>query len=568
MPIQKIARGKMGYLFLFMILIAISYTVGTWNGRRIDGVNASPERNAILYYHCPMHPGFQSDKPGTAPCCGMELEPVHAGDDVSAGKKSLPQGVLQISTEKQQAIGVRTAIVEKTSAERTLRLLGRVAADELRVYKIRAAVDGWIQTIQPITVGQMVRKGQLLASFYAPDFYGPQQNYILAVANQEKKVYPDQWKTVQSYEDSLRGFGMDPAQLEDIKRTRQISRNILLRAPVTGYVTAREVSLDYRFLKGEELYRIAELDKLWIYADLFEDESRYVRTGATARITHPQLHEHFEARVSDVLSQFDPVTRTMKIRLDVDNPGHILRPDMFVDVEFPLNHPPALTVPSEAVLDTGVQKTVFVDLGNGTFEPRRVETGWRMNNQVEITGGLMEGERIVVSGNFLIDSESRLQGLASGYKENEQTDPVCGMKVDPAKATTLKSVKGDKTYYFCSKMCKDSFDADPSKYLPKSGPEKSPAAKHDMKTSGKSAHSAEVAENRKAAKSDPKAAVKKSDTAKKIFKDPICGMDVDATLPGVLKSEYEGKTYYFCSSHCKKTFDQDPGKYRIEPDHH
>lgn len=456
---------RLGYIALAAVLLIVSYTVAGWNSKRSGADHSAESARTILYYQCPMHPGFKSDKPGAAPCCGMEMEPVFAGGE-TAGKEaspSLPPGTLHISTEKQQVIGVRTGVVERSSSARTIRLLGRVAADETRLYKIKAAADGWIQEVYPVTTGSFVKKGQPLASFYTPDFYVTGQNYISALLNLDRRA-PGTERTVQTFEDTLRSLGADSPQLEEMKRTRQVSRNIVISAPATGFVIFRDVSAGLRFEKGEELFRIAELDPLWIYAELYENEARYVRAGARAKVTHPQLGERFSARVSDVLAQFDSTSRTMKVRLEVANPRHLLRPEMFVDVEFPLNLPPSLTVPAEAVLDTGMQKTVFVDRGAGVFEPRRVETGWRMDNRVEIVKGLMDGERIVVSGNFLIDSETRLQGLASGYQAAGELDPVCGMTVDPDKPGALKSEHQGKSYYFCNPSCKESFEKEPQRY--------------------------------------------------------------------------------------------------------
>jgi Cu(I)/Ag(I) efflux system membrane fusion protein len=156
----------------------------------------------------------------------------------------------------------------------------------------------------------------------------------------------------------------------------------------------------------------------------------------------------------------------MKVRLEADNPGYALRPDMFVDVELPIKLEPTLAVPTDAVFDTGLKKTVFVDRGEGFFEPREVETGWRLGNRVEITRGLNPGERIVVSGTFLIDSESRMELAAAGMAENLSQDPVCGVPVSIKKSEQAgrKSVYQEKTYYFCSDECKERFDLGPEKY--------------------------------------------------------------------------------------------------------
>lgn len=524
---------RLGYVILAVVLIIVSYTVAGWNSRKSGAAHSVESTKTLLYYHCPMHPGFKSDKPGTAPCCGMELEPVYAGGETSdqETKPSLPPGTIHISAEKQQIVGVRTGVVERSSGARTIRLLGRVVADETRLYKIKAAADGWIQEVYPVTTGSFVKKGEPLASFYTPDYLTTAQYYVAALTNLDRRVLGTE-RSLQTYEDTLRGLGADDLQIDGIKKTRQIARSIVLSAPASGYVLLREVSEGLRFQKGEELYRIAELDKMWIYADLYENESRYVKPGAKAKVTHPHMGERFTARVSDVLPQFDATSRTLKVRLDVDNPRHILRPEMFVDVEFPLNFPASITVPAEAVLDTGVRKTVFVDLGDGVFEPRQVETGWRMDNRVEIVEGLTAGEKIVVSGNFLIDSESRLQGLASGYQATGEVDPVCGMTVDPAKAGDLKSEHGGKTYYFCNASCKESFDKDPQRYLSKSKGTQPPTMDHKAMPSKEAKHV-----------------------------DPVCGMTVDPAKAGNLKSEHDGKTYYFCNASCKESFDKDPHRY-------
>jgi YHS domain-containing protein len=157
------------------------------------------------------------------------------------------------------------------------------------------------------------------------------------------------------------------------------------------------------------------------------------------------------------------------VRLDLDNPGYVLRPDMFVDVEIPITLAPAMAVPVDAVLDSGLRKTVFVDRGNGVFEPREVETGWRLGNRVEITKGLKPGERIVTSGNFLIDSESRLEMAAAGMQGTLSKDPVCGVDVSMTKAVKagLKTNYGGKTYYFDSVQCKQQFEKDSKRYVEK-----------------------------------------------------------------------------------------------------
>ena len=204
------------------------------------------------------------------------------------------------------------------------------------------------------------------------------------------------------------------------------------------------------------------MSRVWILADLFGDEANYVRPGDKVKVTLADRDETYMATVSEILPEFDPATLTVKVRLEVDNPQFVLRPGMFVDVEVPVNMPPAVNVPVDAIMDSGLKQTVFVDRGNGYFSPRQVETGWRLGDRVQIVRGLEPGERIVISGNFLIDSESRMKLAAAGFFGNVVKDPVCGMNVDDGKARTagLKSEYQGKSYYFCSDTCQQQFEQD------------------------------------------------------------------------------------------------------------
>jgi hypothetical protein len=212
----------------------------------------------------------------------------------------------------------------------------------------------------------------------------------------------------------LQTLGISDAQIAELAKTRKARPYLQVRSPVRGVVLSRKVSLNQWFKAGDEFYTIAGISKVWVYADVYEDEALHMRPGMTVAVRHGQMGKSFNARVGRVLPLFDPGSRTLKVRLDVDNPRYDLRPDMFVDVEIPISMPPSLSVPAGAVLDTGQKAIVYVDKGTGIFEPRRVKTGWSLGGQVEITEGLEPGEKIVVSGNFLIDSESRMELTASG----------------------------------------------------------------------------------------------------------------------------------------------------------
>jgi len=275
--------------------------------------------------------------------------------------------------------------------------------------------------------------------------------------------------TVQRFIDNLRGLGMGDVQIEEIGRTRQITQDIWMISPANGFVIARNISPGQRFLKGTELFQIADLSRVWILTDTYENEAQYLKPGNMVNVSLQALKKTFRAKVSNALPQFDPNSRTLKVRLEADNPDYALKPDMFVDVELPISLPPTITVPADAVLDSGLKKTVFVDRGNGLFEPREVETGSRIGNRVEITRGLNPGERIVISGTFMIDSESRLELAAAGMVGTLSKDPVCGgdVSINKAEKTGRKSTYQGKTYYFSSDECKEKFEKNPKQYVKK-----------------------------------------------------------------------------------------------------
>ncbi len=388
----------------------------------------------------------------------------------------MPSDTVRISPEKQQAIGVRVGLVEKRGVTHFLRFLGRVAVDERKVYIINTAAGGWVQEISPVTIGSLVQKGQKLATFYSPEFLAAQQAYFYALNAldrflNEASPNPDQIKltkaNIRQYGDSLRSLGMGERQIGEIGRTRTFTDQIEMSSPTSGIIVSRNIYLGQRFERATEFFKIADLSHVWILADVYENEMKYFRKGTKVKIRSPNYDMAFRGTVSDVPPVFDPGSRTLKVRLEAENPGEILRPDMFVDVELPISLPPAITVPADAVLDSGLKKTVFVDQGDGSFEPRQVETGFRLGNRVEIVKGLNPGEKIVMSGTFLIDSESRLELAAAGMVGTLAKDPVCGrdVSVNKAEKTGRKSKYGNAIYYFCSDECKEQFNKSPGRYL-------------------------------------------------------------------------------------------------------
>jgi Cu(I)/Ag(I) efflux system membrane fusion protein len=411
---------------LLLAVLGAGFLAGSWYNERERVSAASLRARKVLYYVDPMHPAYKSDKPGIAPDCGMQLEPIYADDGQqpapAAPTSGMVAGAVNISPEKQQLIGVRVQAVEKSSGTERLRLYGRVAPDEARLYRIDVGLDGFIREISTVTTGSHVRKDEWLATFSAPEMRSPIQGYLVAldVLDRSRKAGDSPAQTdlasagLQQSIDRLLTLGMSRVQIEEIGRTRLVPPNIKITAPADGFVLARNVSIGQKFERGDDLYRIADLRRVWVLADVFGREAEYVRPGMTAQVSVPGRTRSFRARVSrDVLPQFDAASQSVKVRLEADNPGYLLRPDMFVDVELLIPLPPTIAVPVDAVLDSGLKKRVFVERGDGVFEPREVETGWRFSDQVEIVNGLRAGDRIVVSATFLLDSESRMRHTAS-----------------------------------------------------------------------------------------------------------------------------------------------------------
>ncbi len=570
------AVKRLQYLLVFLALASV-FLAGFALSRWLGAPNERSSEHRILYYVDPMNPTHTSEKPGLAPC-GMKMEPVYADEDggtqTTAMGSFLPPGTVRIGPEKQQLIGVRLTQTAVTSETHTLRATGRVTADENTVYRVIAPTEGYLRGIpNAAQTGSIVQKDQLLASYYSTEPLAAQQAYLLALRTVDRrrtepafeeqtglKVDTVDAQLVQA-EENLRIAGFSETQIRELARTRQFIKSIELRAPVAGVVTARNLSPFSRFEKNTEFYRIVDLSRVWVLADLFDDEIRYVKPGAMARIVLPGHTVVSEGTVSDALAQVDPISRSYKVRLNVSNPDLILRPDAAVDVEFSVQLKPAITVPREALLDSGLKKVVYVDLGNGLFEPRKVETGWSFGDRVEIVGGLMPGERIVSSGNFLIDSESRMKLAASGECGPSSRDPVCRMEVSrkQAEASELKSEIGGTTYYFCSPECKKEFDKDPARFSKQEGkdPEKGAAAPANERPEALPGPM----------KDDRSQHSETLEPPKETSKDPVCGEEVDIGAAQSSGNTYEvdGVTYYFSAPACKQVFQMHPERFLAKP---
>lgn len=434
---------------------------------RGPGVTAASSVAPAVRYVCPMHPQYTSDRPGVAPCCGMQLVPEQTSSSLTSSRP-FPAGTVNISTEKQQLIGVRVEEAQHTASRQELRLVGRVVPDETRTYVIRARAHGWVRDGSHHTRGSLVRAGEQLADFYSKELLRAQQDYLFALATREqlksRALTPEQVKQadveVLSRADTLEALGMHDEDIRRLTEKHEVVHSVPLRAPATGILLKRNVSAGQGLMQNEELFRIADLRRVWVLADVLGLERRLIRPGQKARVYLPGEGQVHPGVVSNALAEFDEASHSLKMRLELANERLELRPGMLVDAILEFQLPPAISVPADAVLDSGLRKLVYVDRGEGYFEPRIVQTGWRFGDRVQITDGLEAGERIVVGGNFLIDSESRIQARGAAAIRVTERDPVCGMEVDPAEAKAAGRVRqhGVGTYYFCSDQCKRDFD--------------------------------------------------------------------------------------------------------------
>jgi Cu(I)/Ag(I) efflux system membrane fusion protein len=374
----------------------------------------------VLYYVDPMHPAYRSSKPGVAPDCGMDLVPVYADD---AGKylvsssKSL-KGALRIDPATQKLYGIQLSKVGRTTGQETVRVFGRVAADETRVFRVNLGTDGYVKETHGDAVGNRVKKDQHLAVVYSPEFLTVAGGYLSAnerapgPMSKEAGASSQNAASAQARADRLRNLGMSDAQINELSVTRKVPEDVYVVAPTDGFILSRGISPGLRFERHTDLYTIADLSHVWVIVEVFGTEAQAFLPGTVVRAILPDTGEGFAATVSNVLPQVDPSTRALKVRLEVDNVGFKLRPDMYVNVEMRAASHAGLSVPSDAVVDTGLSRRVFVQISEGYFEPRDVETGRRSQDRVEIVKGLREGEEIASAGAFLIDSESRMHATA------------------------------------------------------------------------------------------------------------------------------------------------------------
>lgn len=375
----------------------------------------------VLYWYDQMNPAFRSDKPGKAPD-GMDLLPKYA--ESSESTANMPAGTVMISPAKQQLIGVRTGVVTRQSLDRTIRAVAQVQIDETKISRVHVKIAGWVERVDVDYIGKLVGKGQPLFSFYSPDLVATQQEYLIARRGEQdlstspiSSVATGVASLLQATRDRLRLWDISDDQIAKLDATGQVSRTITMYSPMDGFVMKREVYEKTYITPDTELYEIADFSTIWVNAEIYEYEAPYVMVGQTATMSLSYFPgKTYSGKVVYIYPTVDPMTRTVKVRLEFPNPGFALKPDMFAEVQLKIPYGNQVVVPQEAVLDAGSEQIVFVALENGYFEPRKVRLGPRLEDRIIVLSGLKPGEKIVTSGNFLIDSESRLGSAMGGMQ--------------------------------------------------------------------------------------------------------------------------------------------------------
>ncbi|MBL6752248.1 MAG: efflux RND transporter periplasmic adaptor subunit [Nevskia sp.] len=420
--------------FLLVVFLAVLAALGGWLLFPRNPASSNPADQALgtrlpapskpLYWYDPMKPEVHFDKPGKSPYMDMELVPKYVNDGSGANSDSI-----SVDPAVAQTLGMRTAPVTRGGAMTgSLRAVGAVEVDERRIYAIEARAAGWVERLDVRAVGDPVRHGQTVAGVYSPDLYAAQQELALAVKSDDAALLP-------ASKQRLALLGVPASQIATILHGAVPQRQVAIIAPADGVVTELNVREGAQISPGTPLMRIADLSHVWIVAELPEALGAAVRAGVPARAQLTALPGRiFPGTIDYVYPRLNTETRTLRARIALDNPDRALRPGMYADVMLgtaPAARPDVLTVPTEAVIRTGTRSVVIVADGAGRFHPAQVVLGSEQGERTVIVSGLEEGQQVVASGQFLIDSEASLRGayerLDAGDEPPTPVDPAMPM---------------------------------------------------------------------------------------------------------------------------------------------
>ncbi len=385
----------------------------------------------FLHRGIPM-PAAQTGDPVVARGPAASGSPAPQGAIPASGEPQL--GPFQISPQRLQQIGVTTAVAQMKTVNDKLSVPGNVDIDEQSLSYVQTRFAGWIQTVAANATYQYVKKGQRLFTIYSPDLVSTEQEYLLARQNQ-KTLAPDShgmaaqeggW-LLDAAEERLRQFGVPASTITNLEQSGKVQREIAVESPASGFIIERNALPNAYVQPDSKLYTIADLSTVWVYANVFQEAVGRLRPGDSAQVTVDAYPgRNFNGRVDQILPQVDPATRTVRVRLIFRNPGVVLKPGMYVNVDIHLPLGKQIVIPASAVLQSGSRAIAFIDHGDGNLEPREIQTGPQIDDSVVVLKGLQPGDHIVSSANFLVDSEAQLQAALGAFNPPQQNASAAG----------------------------------------------------------------------------------------------------------------------------------------------
>ena len=519
-----------------------------------DESSGKPGERKIAYYKDPMHPWFTSDRPGKAPDCGMDMVPVYEGESDAKGIKIDPVTV--------QNIGVKVEDVVKRKLNKTIRAVGKVDYDERRVYSVNTKIMGWVEKLYVDYTGKLIHKGEPLMELYSPELVSTQEEYLQALRYQKKlqessleEARRGSDELIQSARRRLQYWDIPESEIKALEERGTPNKTMTIYSPVDGIVTEKMVRKGQNIMAGMELYKIADLSTVWVLAEVYQYELPWVKVGGQVEIEISYLPgKSFKGTITYIYPYLSMETRTAKVRVEVRNtPNFELKPDMYATVKIvsPLSIE-AVVVPDQAIIRSGERNVVVVALGGGYFDPRDVKLGVMAEGYVQILDGVQEGEKIVVSSQFLIDSESNLKAAISQMSGHAGMDMSKPMEESRPAADEHKDHAGP-----------------PAKKMPEhSEPNKRQGDQKKLKQNETHRHDQmQESRQREGITSDTVEAEKKgnekSERVQKVV-DPVCGMETEPK--NELSFSYNGTKYYFCSADDMEKFKKNPEKY-VSHDH-
>jgi membrane fusion protein, copper/silver efflux system len=395
-----------------VLLLAIGLAIALWLMSRpavLPPAGSTPDSMTDM-------PGMEKTREASGPSTGSGQAVRREEKDVTT--EDVP-GVVTIPPDRLQTIGVKYEQVARRPLEKVIRTVGRVAADERRLAKVTIKFHGWIEQLFVSAIGDHVKKGQVLFTIYSPDLVATQEEYLLALQGQKQLGTSEFPEVARGSKDLLEAarrrfqlWDINEEHIRELEQTGKVLRTLPIHSPITGTVIRKETLAGAHVEPGAELYTIADLSHIWILADIYEYELAFVKKDQKAAVTLSyEPGTVWTGRVGFVYPTLDPKTRTAKVRFEVANADEKLKPDMYANVELTMTLGTRLSVPQEAVIESGQKQLVFIHHGGGRLEPRVIKTGVKTASHYEVVGGLKEGDHVVTSANFLIDSESRLKAV-------------------------------------------------------------------------------------------------------------------------------------------------------------